>query len=113
MPSRPLDGVRVLDFSHALAGPFCTLLLADYGAEVFKLESRAGDMAGGWGQPFRGGGGPFFLGLIPGGGFQGGVARGRFGPWLGTTVCRRRGSFLPWLEPRQARAVHRFKETGR
>lgn len=63
MPSRPLDGVRVLDFSHALAGPYCTLLLADYGAEVYKLESRAGDMGRGWGPPFSGGLSHFFLGL--------------------------------------------------
>jgi crotonobetainyl-CoA:carnitine CoA-transferase CaiB-like acyl-CoA transferase len=61
--ARPLDGVRVLDFSHALAGPYCTLLLADYGAEVYKLEARGGDMGRGWGPPFAGGISSFFLGL--------------------------------------------------
>lgn len=60
---RPLDGIRVLDFSHALAGPYCTLLLADYGAEVYKLEPRCGDMGRGWGPPFAGGEAHFFLGL--------------------------------------------------
>lgn len=60
---RPLDGIRVLDFSHALAGPYCTMLLADYGAEVYKLESREGDMARGWGPPFAGGIANVFLGL--------------------------------------------------
>jgi len=40
-PRAALEGVRVLDFSHALAGPYYTLLLADYGAEVYKLESRS------------------------------------------------------------------------
>jgi crotonobetainyl-CoA:carnitine CoA-transferase CaiB-like acyl-CoA transferase len=58
-----LDGIRVLDFSHALAGPYCTLLLSDYGAEIYKLESRAGDMGRTWGPPFAGGEASFFLGL--------------------------------------------------
>jgi formyl-CoA transferase/CoA:oxalate CoA-transferase len=60
---KPLDGIKVLDFSHALAGPYCTMLLADYGAEVYKLESRAGDMGRGWGPPFAGGQASFFLGI--------------------------------------------------
>jgi crotonobetainyl-CoA:carnitine CoA-transferase CaiB-like acyl-CoA transferase len=63
LPAKPLDGIRVLDFSHALAGPYCTMLLADYGAAVYKLESRAGDMGRGWGPPFAGGVASFFLGL--------------------------------------------------
>ena len=58
-----LEGIRVLDFSHALAGPYCTLLLSDYGAKVYKLEARGGDMGRGWGPPFADGMASFFLGL--------------------------------------------------
>jgi crotonobetainyl-CoA:carnitine CoA-transferase CaiB-like acyl-CoA transferase len=59
----PLNGIRVLDFSHALAGPYCTLLLSDYGAEIYKVEAQSGDMARGWGPPFAGGIASVFLGL--------------------------------------------------
>jgi crotonobetainyl-CoA:carnitine CoA-transferase CaiB-like acyl-CoA transferase len=63
-PMRPLDGVRVLDFSHALAGPYATLLLSDYGADVYKLEAPGGsDMGRGWGPPFIGPDSAFFVGL--------------------------------------------------
>jgi crotonobetainyl-CoA:carnitine CoA-transferase CaiB-like acyl-CoA transferase len=57
-----LKGLRVLDFSHALAGPYCTLLLADYGAEVYKLESPDGDIGRKWGPPFAGDQSAYFLG---------------------------------------------------
>src|ERR1039458_5284982 len=59
-----LDGLRILDFSHALAGPYCTLLLADYGASVYKVEPPGhGDMGRGWGPPFIGDHSAFFAGL--------------------------------------------------
>ena len=60
----PLAGIRVLDFSHALAGPYCTLMMADFGARVIKIESPGGgDMGRGWGPPFAGAQSSFFFGL--------------------------------------------------
>ena len=52
-PGGPLAGVRVVDLSRALAGPYTTLMLADAGAEVIKVERpEGGDDARGWGPPF-------------------------------------------------------------
>jgi len=49
----PLEDVKILDLSHALAGPFCSTMLGDFGAQVVKVEvPGAGDIARGWGPPF-------------------------------------------------------------
>ncbi len=63
----PLDGITVLDFSHALAGPYCTMLMAAYGANVIKVESPGeGDIGRSWGPPFQGADSAYFVGLNSG-----------------------------------------------
>jgi crotonobetainyl-CoA:carnitine CoA-transferase CaiB-like acyl-CoA transferase len=64
MSLKPLDGITVLDFSHALAGPYCTMIMAMYGARVIKVESPdQGDMGRLWGPPFQGPDAAYFVGL--------------------------------------------------
>ncbi|WP_324716845.1 CaiB/BaiF CoA-transferase family protein [Carboxydochorda subterranea] len=57
----PLQGIKVLDLSRVLAGPFCTQVLADLGATVWKVEPPWGDETRGWGPPFVGGESAYFL----------------------------------------------------
>jgi crotonobetainyl-CoA:carnitine CoA-transferase CaiB-like acyl-CoA transferase len=58
----PLEGIRVLDLSRVLAGPYCTMLLADLGADVVKVERPGeGDETRTWGPPYAGGEAAYFL----------------------------------------------------
>ncbi len=60
----PLEGIKVLDLSHALAGPHCSTLLADFGADVYKLETPGfGDIARAWGSPLPGDESSYFMSL--------------------------------------------------
>jgi crotonobetainyl-CoA:carnitine CoA-transferase CaiB-like acyl-CoA transferase len=56
-----LQGVRVLDLSRVLAGPLCTMMLGDLGADVVKVEHPQGDDTRRWGPPFAGGHSTYYL----------------------------------------------------
>src|SRR4029079_8277955 len=58
-----LDDLVVWDLSHALAGPFASTMLGDYGAEVIKIEPLDGEIARHWGPPFYGGEAAYFVNL--------------------------------------------------
>jgi len=58
----PLENVRVLEVSEAMAGPYCAMLLGDFGADVIKVERPGvGDQSRGWGPPFIGGESAYYL----------------------------------------------------
>lgn len=58
---QPLQNIRVLDLSRVLAGPYCTMVLGDLGAEVIKVEPPEGDETRGWGPPFAEGESAYYL----------------------------------------------------
>src|SRR4051795_13166020 len=63
MAQGPLDGLLVADFSRILAGPYATMLLADLGARVIKVEGPAGDDTRTWMPPVRDGVSTYYLGV--------------------------------------------------
>lgn len=58
-----LVGLRVLDLSRVLGGPYCTQILSDHGASVIKVEPPSGDETRGWGPPFVDGTASYFNGV--------------------------------------------------
>ena len=58
-----LSDITVLDLSHALAGPFASTMLGDYGADVIKIEPLEGEIARAWGPPFYGDEAAYFVNL--------------------------------------------------
>jgi crotonobetainyl-CoA:carnitine CoA-transferase CaiB-like acyl-CoA transferase len=58
-----LEGLKVIDLSRVLGGPYCSQALADHGADVIKLEPLTGDETRGWGPPFEGSDASYFRGV--------------------------------------------------
>ncbi len=95
---KPLEGIRVLDLSRILAGPLCTMWMADLGAEVIKVERPGvGDETRRWGPPFVAGESAYFLA----------VNRGKYGIALDLSAPEGQGVLRKLLEQSDV-VVHNF-----